>query len=340
MKYVTLCLGLALLAACACLVAAQEKPKAAPKAAPAKPAAKPDAKPEARPAQPATSAVPKRSPDEVAVDKTAQALAKAYNQHDAKAFAAVFTAEGEYIDEAGAIYHGRTAIETEFAHFMEANPDMTIQIQLQTIRLVAPGIIAADGSTQFTRSKDHSAVVGRCSLICTKDGNNWMVASLRETAAPAAHPTHHEQLQQLEWMLGEWIDEGSQSRVHFSCRWDSSGNFLHRDFEVHTAAGKTITGTQRIGYDSLNGLLKSWAFDSEGGYADGYWQHDGQSWILNSTGVSADGRVASGSSVYTVVDKNRISFHSVDRIVGGERIPDLVEVTIVRKPPGPMAKNK
>jgi len=342
MKYVTLCLGSLLLAACTCLVMAQEKPKA-PKAAPAKPAAKPDANREAKAAaaaQPTTPAAPKRSPDEEAVEKTAQALAKAFNQRDAKAFAAAFTADGEYIDEAGAVYHGRSAIEEEFAAFLKANPDTTIQVQLESTRAVAPGIIAADGTTQFTRSKDHSAVSGRSSLMCMKEGNKWLVASLRETPAPAAHPTHHEQLQQLEWMIGEWIDEGAQSHVHFSCRWDESGNFLHRNFEVHTAGGKTITGTQRIGFDALNGLLKSWAFDSAGGYSEGYWQRDGESWILNSSGVTADGRLASGSSVFTRKDKNRMSFHSVDRVVGGERIPDVVEVIIVRKPPGPTAKAK
>jgi len=333
---------------CACFAWAQEKPKAAPKAAPANPPAtksapaKSDTKPGAKPAaaQPATPAQPKRTPEEEAVGEAVQALVKGYGQRDAKAFAAAFTADGEYIDEAGTVYHGRPAIESEFGHFLEANPDTTIQVQLSSTRAVAPGIIAADGLTRFTRSKDHSAVVGRCSLICAKDGNKWLVASLRETPAPATHPTHHEQLQQLEWLVGEWIDEGAQSHVHFSCRWDSSGNFLHRDFEVHTAGGKTVTGTQRIGYDALNGLLKSWAFDSAGGYAEGYWQRDGESWVMNSTGVTADGRVASGSSVYSRIEKNRISFHSVDRIVGGERIPDLVEVTIVRKPPGPTAKSK
>jgi uncharacterized protein (TIGR02246 family) len=356
MKHVPLSLGSALLVACTCVVAAQEKPKAAQKAAPPKaPAsksapkkidgksdAKPDVKPAAKPAaaQPAAPASPKRSPEDEAVAQPVQALVKAYGQRDAKAFAAVFTAEGEYIDEAGVVYHGRPAIEAEFDRFLKANPDTTIQVQLESTRGVAPGIIAADGATQFTQTKDHSAISGRCSLICAKEGNKWLIASLRETAAAAAHASHHEELQQLEWMIGEWIDEGASSHVHFSCRWDDGGNFLHRDFEVHTAGGKTITGTQRIGFDPLNGHLKSWAFDSGGGYAEGYWQRDGESWILNSSGVTADGRMASGSSIFTRVNPNRMSFHSVDRVVGGERIPDLVEVIIVRKPPGPTAKAK
>ena len=353
MKHFLLSGGAALLVAGACFVAADDKPKAAdqkPAAkaatgaatkAPAKPAAKPaSAAPAAQPAQAAPAAAPKRSPDEEAVAQTAQALAKAFNQRDAKAFAALFTADGEYIDEASAVYHGRTAIEEEFAAFLKANPTTSIQVQLESTRGVAPGVMAADGSTRFTRAKDDPPVFGRCSLICIKEGNKWQIASLRETEVPGAPASHHERLKQLEWLVGEWIDEGSQSHVHFSCRWDEGGNFLLRDFEVHAAGGKTITGTQRIGFDQSNGHLKSWAFDSAGGYAEGYWQQDGDSWILNSSGVTADGRMASGSSIFTRVDKNRMSYHSVDRVVGGQRVPDVMEVTIVRKPPGPTAKSK
>jgi hypothetical protein len=200
--------------------------------------------------------------------------------------------------------------------------------------------MAADGSTLFARAKDQPPVAGRCSLICTRDGKQWLIASLRETVAATEHPSNHDQLKQLEWLVGEWIDEGSQSHIHFSCRWDDGGNFLLRDFEVHSAGQKTITGTQRIGFDPLSGHLKSWAFDSAGGYAEGHWQRDGDSWILNSTGVTADGRIASGSNIFTRVDRNRMSFHSVDRVVGGQRIPDVVEVIIVRKPPGPTARSK
>lgn len=356
MKHLPLWLGSALLIAGTCLVAAQEKPKAATKAAPANPTAKtpaakapvakdavakePVEKERATKTTPATPAPPKRTPDEEAVVQTGQSLARAYNERDAKAFAANFTADGEYIDETGIVFHGRAAIEEEFSRFLKANPETSIQVQLESTRAVAPGIIAADGSTLFTRAKDQPAVAGRCSLIGTKDGKKWLIASLRETQAAGGHPAPHEQLQQLAWLVGEWIDEGAHAHVHFSCRWDAGGNFLIRDFEVHSAGGKTITGTQRIGFDALNGHFKSWAFDSAGGYAEGYWQRDGDSWILNSSGVSSDGRMASGSSIFTPINSNRMSFHSVDRVVGGERIPDVVQVTIVRKPPGPAVKSK
>ena len=348
MKHLVLSCGAALVLAGACFVAAQDKPKSSPAADKAKaaadkskaPAKTPAKAAPAQPAQPTPPAATKRSPEEEAVGQLAQALVKAYNQRDAKAFAGAFTAEGEYIDETGAMFHGRPAIEAEFARFFEANPTTSMQVQLNSTRAVAAGVLAADGSTQFTRAKDQPAVSGHCSLICTRDGKQWLIASLRETQATGQHASPHEQLKQLEWLVGEWIDEGAQSHVHFSCRWDDGGNFLLRDFEVHSAGQKTITGTQRIGYDPLSSHLKSWVFDSAGGYAEGFWQQDGDSWILISSGVTSEGQLASGSSIYNRVGPNRISFHAVDRVVGGQRVPDVLEVVIVRKPPGPTARSK
>ena len=71
------------------------------------------------------------------------------------------------------------------------------------------------------------------------------------------HSSHHDQVAQLDWLVGEWIDEGPQSHVHFSCRWDESGNFPICDFSVRIAGRKAWSGTQRIGYDPLSGSSQS-----------------------------------------------------------------------------------
>lgn len=277
----------------------------------------------------------KRTPDEEAVLLTGEALVNAYNQRDGKAFAAVFTSDGEYVDEKGAVYHGRKAIDEEFGDFFKANPETSIEVQFVSTRPLAPGIIAADGTTRFTRAKAEPPVAGRCSLVCTKEGGKWLIASLREVQAADEHTSHHEQVSQLEFLVGDWINEGAGSHVHFTCRWDEGKNFLLRDFAVVFAGQKTMTGTQRIGYDPLTGHLKAWIFDSAGGYADGYFHREGESWILQTSGVTADGRMASGTQIFARDEKHRTSWQAVDYVIGGERIPDIPKVTIVRKPPTP-----
>jgi uncharacterized protein (TIGR02246 family) len=283
---------------------------------------------------------PKSSPEDEAVRAAAEALVKAYDARDAKAFAASFTAEGEYVDEKGAVFHGRKAIEDEFAGFFKANPETAIEVQLVGARPIAAGIVAADGATRFTRAKGEPPIFGRCHLVCAREQGKWLVASLHEIEAADEHFSHHEQVQQLEWLVGDWIDEGSDSHVHFSCRWDDGGNYLLRDFAVHVAGQKAITGTQRIGYDPVTGHLKTWIFDSAGGYAEGYFHREEDRWVLHTSGVTADGRMASGTNIFTPIDKHRVSWEAVDRVIGGERIADVPKVTIVRKPPSPTAKAK
>jgi uncharacterized protein (TIGR02246 family) len=335
-------------------VTADDKPKTSPLDQ-AKGAAKQEAakKPAVQPAKPApektptTTTVPAaavvtpaRSPNEEAVRQTADSLVTAYNRRDAGMFAAAFTVDGEYVEEKGTVFHGRKAIEEEFTRFFTANPATSIAVEIGSTRPIAPAIIAADGTTRFTRAKGEPAVAGRCHMICTKDAGKWLIASLHEIEAADENSSHYEQVRQLDFLVGDWINEGSDSHVHFTCRWEDGQNFLVRDFAVHLAGQKTMTGTQRIGYDPLTGHLKAWTFDSAGGYADGYFHREGGNWNLQTTGVTADGRMASGSQIFTHVDGHRMLWQAVDYVIGGERIADIPRVTIVRKPPAPTARAK
>ncbi len=327
------------------LAQAEGTPKESKKKAPAKKKGMEPADKAAVPAKPAETkavppATPKRSPDEEAVVQIGADLAKAYNDRSGKAFAAIFTADGEFVDEKGAIFHGRQAIEDEFAAFFKAHPETSIEVELVSTRGIAPSIIAADGITRLMRSKAEPPIAGRCGLVCTKDGGKWMLASLRESPAAEEHTANHEHVRQLEFLVGEWVNEGPQSRVHFACRWDEGLNFLLRDFAVHVAGQKTMTGTQRIGFDPLTGHLKAWIFDSAGGYADGFFHREGASWVLQTSGVTADGHMAAGTQVFTPLDKHRLSWQPVNYVIGGEQVADIPKVTIVRKPPAAAATSK
>lgn len=347
MKHVLLSFGFVLAAIGVCFVTADDKPK--PAAPLKREGDKKDAKAQIsagkgaeKPAKVPTiqPAAAPSSPPEDAVRQTIAALSKAYHQHDGREFAAIFTADGEYVDEKGALFHGRQAIADEFATFFTANSGTSIELQILSVRTIAPNVIAADGSTRFMRAKNEAPISGRFKLVCVKDSGKWLVASLREIEPTGEIANHHEQVQQLEWLIGDWIDEGADARVFFTCRWDESGNFLLRDFSVHVAGQKAMTGTQRIGYDPVTGHLKTWIFDSAGGYSDGFFHREGESWVLQSSGVAADGRMASGTSVFTHIDRHRMSWEGVDRVLGGERIADIGKVMIVRKPPSPTAQAK
>lgn len=275
----------------------------------------------------------KPSSEESVSRKLSEALVNAYKLADAKAFAAVFSADGEYIDDKGIVFHGRKAIEDEFAAFFKEMPGTTIEMELNATRSIAKGVIASDGVTRFKQSAMSQPVPGNCHVVCVQDGENWQIASLHEDDASSKTVSHRDHVSQLDWLIGDWIGEGPRSHVHFSCRWDDSGNFLLRDFSVQIANEKAVSGTQRIGFDPSTGHLKTWIFDSAGGFSEGYFNQNGKAWILKTSGVTREGKIASTTVSINPVDKSRITMETIDRVVGGVRVADIEKLTIVRKPP-------
>ena len=279
------------------------------------------------------TAAAKLSPQEAVVRHAADSLLAAHKRSDAKAFAASFTPDGEYIDAHGAVFHGRKAIADEFAAFFHDTPGSTMEIEIVSTRAIARNLITSDCTTRFRSTEEATVIPGRCRLVCAREGDVWLIASLHESDVADEASSHHAQVSQLEWMVGDWIGEGRSSHVHFNCRWDESGHYLLRDFSIDVAGSKPLSGTQRIGYDPITQRLKIWVFDSAGGFSEGYFNRDGESWVLRTSGVTSDGRVASTTNIYTQVDKFRMTSETTDRFVSGERIPDAEKLTIVRKPP-------
>ena len=74
-----------------------------------------------------------------------------------------------------------------------------------------------------------------------------------------------------------------------------------------------MSGTQRIGWDPRHKQIRSWVFDSDGGFSEGFWSRDGERWVMKSTGVLKDGRAASATNVLTRVNRDTMNWTSVDR---------------------------
>src|SRR5262249_39607151 len=118
MKRISLLCGFLTVVAGVCLVTAQESTRPAnAKRAPNSPAAPANAAPTRIAATVGQKAVSEPGP----IEELAARMASAFNQGDAKAFAAAFTAEGEYTDERGTSFYGRQAIEAEFAALFAAH---------------------------------------------------------------------------------------------------------------------------------------------------------------------------------------------------------------------------
>ena len=275
-----------------------------------------------------------RSADEVAIRLTGKSFVKAYCDADAKSIAAHFTPDAEYIDEQGNVYQGRAEIEAALTACFSDNVGCRIEMIIDSIRFISPGVAVEDGTTTVTPTDGTGPVYNHYTAVHVKTAGIWLAASVRDRA-PKGRRQHRTQLQQLGWLEGEWVDEGDDSVVLFSCEAIDGGNFLLRRFTIQVAGQETLSGTQRIGWDPLTGKLRAWIFDSEGGYSDGVWHRDDERWVLKSTGVTSDGQTASSTSVYTFVNAHTMTWQSVNHEIAGVQQPDSELVTIVRRAPLP-----
>ncbi|MHC4178854.1 MAG: hypothetical protein ACYSWU_15185 [Planctomycetota bacterium] len=138
-------------------------------------------------------------------------------------------------------------------------------------------------------------------------------------------------LDELEWMVGQWVDEGEASKVITSCSWTKNRKFLTRSFSVTIDGKVSLEGTQFVGWDPIAKRIRSWTFDSEGGFGEGRWIKDGNRWLVKMSFVLASGERASALNVITYVDQDTLRWQSIDREIAGELQPNIPEVTVVRE---------
>jgi uncharacterized protein (TIGR02246 family) len=293
------------------------------------PATNPSAAPQD---QQAAASGPSAVPDaqKQAVLANVQTFTDAFNRRDVAAILKLFTDDCELTEHDGTTVNGLKELEEELKDMFESDSKAQISTTVDSLRSVSPDVIVESGKTTFfpdgkmlTAETEYEATHVR------KDGR-WLMAHVRSFNRVVLSP--YDQLRELEWLVGDWIDESSDSLIEASYRWDANKAFLLQDFTVRVKGQKVLSGTQRIGRDPLSKQIKAWVFDSEGGYAESLWSNVDGAWVVKAKGVRSDGKVVTVTNQLTQIGKDRMSFESVDRIVGEERMPN-VSVIVVRKPP-------
>lgn len=259
----------------------------------------------------------------------------AYRAKDAAALGALFTENAEIVDEEGEVTRGRPAIVERFAGLFAANESGKLDVDVESIRSLSPVMAVEEGTATVSGDDGGTPETSRYSVIYVKQDGHWLQARIEDLTA--SEPSAHDHLKDLEWMLGEWVNESDDELVSTTCSWSDNGSFLIREFDVKIEGKVALSGTQRIGWDPLRKQFRTWVFDSEGGFAEGLVSHDDDldQWIVQSSGVRADGQPVTVTSVFTPLDPDRIAWQTVARTVGGVAVPGLDQYIVVRKPPQP-----
>jgi len=265
-----------------------------------------------------------------AVEKAVQSYVAAFNAQDAKALAAHWSPEAVYIGRVnGKSVTGREAIGKEFATLFDEQKDAKLDVAVESIDFVSPSVALEQGVATLIFSEGEPASTSYSAVHVKREGK-WLIDRVSEEAIRIT-PAHYEQLKDLGWMIGQWVDQAGEDIVTTECHWSRNNNFIIRSFTVSVAGDIDMAGMQIVGWDPARKQIRSWVFDSDGGFVEGSWQRNGKQWIVNSTATLPDGKRASFTSIFKPLNDDSFTWQKVNRIVDGEILPNIDEVVIVRK---------
>jgi uncharacterized protein (TIGR02246 family) len=273
--------------------------------------------------------------DEQAIRKSFADYVDAMNKCDSDAILSHWSEDADYTNEAGETTHGREAIGEMCKPAMPHLKGHKASGRVISLKFIRPDVALVEGELDYT-TPDGNQEATRLSSAWVKSDGHWLINCAREQANDSATttPNAYQNLKQLEWLVGEWQGEGTKADVRATCDWGPEKTFLIIHYMVDRGASEPKLVTLRIGWDPANETIRSWVFDTLGGFGEGTWQRDGNRWIVESTGVLPDGSTGSSTDVWGYGDENTYVWKSTEREIDEQPMPDA-EVKFVRKSESP-----
>jgi uncharacterized protein (TIGR02246 family) len=264
-----------------------------------------------------------------------EATVKAFNAADAAGLAKLFMEKGELVDENGNVYTGREEIAAVFKAFFEKFPKAQLGMEVLALRSIGDSLAIEEGVREIVAEDGAAAARLRYVAVRDKAGDRWPIASYSEYADdPPA--TAQEMLAPLGLLVGDWVDESPEGTTEIAYRWSEDGNFLLGEYVLAIGGEDASKSVQRIGWDPVEGTIRSWTFDADGGFSNGEWTPVENGWVVRTEATMPDGTTAAANVHLTIKDDDHFTVRSTDRVVAGGTEPDF-ELAIARKPPRPGA---
>ena len=271
----------------------------------------------------------KESKEDADILAAVEKLAKAFNDKDAKAFAAAWSEKAEYVDEDdGERLEGRKAIEADFAKMFAKAEQLRLEIDVDKVRRLGTDVASVDGEARVLQPK---ATVSRSKFLAllVKNNGSWMIDSVRESKLPA-EDSNAEFLDELAWLNGQWRHQDGDTEITLDCSEVANGNFRTHRFQVKTNGRIDHEGTQVIGYDAAKKQLRSWVFSSDGSFGEGTIDSKGDRWTIRAGGVQPDGEKSTATQILTRKGDDSFTWQVIDRHVGARSLPNAPEITMTR----------
>ncbi|MES2439336.1 MAG: SgcJ/EcaC family oxidoreductase [Verrucomicrobiota bacterium] len=278
--------------------------------------------------EPAVKA-PETSPEMAAVAANDRAYEAAYAKGDVKALADFYTDDVVYTDEDGNVREGKPAIEAALGSALASDKGAKLMIGLDSVRVLAPEVVVENGSTTVVSKEGESSSSLFTAIHVKKDGK-WKIRQLVESPAPLTNPGGH--LSELSWLIGDWNEADKEAGVtvlsHY--QWARGGNFITRNVTVKREDAPVLEGWQIIGWNPVENRIRSWTFDDAGGFTEGVWSKDGESWLSREAGYAPDGSRTSADHILTKAGPDRLFWEATNRTLDGDPQPGIGRIEINR----------
>ena len=283
-------------------------------------------------AQPKAAKAPNREADKLAIDALIKASIQAFNNRDAAALTANWTDEGEYIRNDGEPVRGRADIQKGYAEFFKTlKGKPTVEAQADNLRFTSADTAVSEVTLRL--KNEEGQVIGsswRNTLLVREDGQ-WKVAMVQEWDRDNSLD---DSLKDLEWLIGTWRMDTKDRDVTTTYEWDENKAFIRGKYTVKEGGKVVESGTQMLGKDNAEGGIRSWVFQSDGGFGDGLWTRDGKNWTVDFGGVTSDGKKVSATVNYVHVDADTLTWQSVQQTVNGQPIADTKPIKVTKQKAG------
>jgi uncharacterized protein (TIGR02246 family) len=265
-----------------------------------------------------------RDADAEAIARSARDFDAAFGKGDAKAVAALWTEQGECEDANGDVVRGREAIEKAFAESFKDKKQGKLEVEIRSIRFPSRDTAIEEGLLRHTPDGPGLPSSTLYTAAHVREDGKWLIATSREYGAG------QDRLGDLAFLIGKWQGGPTGKEAVLSFEKDPTGPFILGTFTKKADDKVVGKGTMKIGLDAQRGQIRSWHFDDDGGHGQSLWLRDGDRWVLDAIGATGDGTETAAVNILARLGPDELTWRSIDRLVGGDPLPDTVPVKLSR----------
>lgn len=272
---------------------------------------------------------PAENRDNSAIRDAIHAYQEAYNRRDAEKLATFWSADAFLQNPVtGEQAEGREEIAKFFKNRFESSNHKQIEIAIKSITFPSDSEAIEKGIMK-TFSEDKTFKEAAYQVVFVKEKGKWLIDEVKQIDLQEA-TSNFEKLQELEWMIGNWQDNDPNVDITFDTKWEKNKNFLKQHFLMQIYDQDALEGDQIIAWDEADKHIRSWVFDSNGGFGEGVWEHLDKSWYANMKYILSDGSKGYAKNIYTPIDANSYTFASTERELDGQVLPDIDAVKVIK----------